>query len=200
MIQCSRLVGVAGRTAAAEVVGRGPNQARGDVGGAVLGAAGGTDDARRPSPMRLQEAGPRRLLDVAPSRLQQLQTGLLAALDVVELLHLLDAAPPFVLRAYLIRDGALVDSIPLGPRGGGLRRVERVLDMHFFDPRPGPDAASPTAVDVDLIARWLAAHQDRVVAFDPTHHKTAGEVVARLRWFLEGGPLRDPDGAPIRYV
>ena len=110
------------------------------------------------------------------------------------------AAPPFVLRAYLVRDGALVDRIPLGPRGGGLRRVERVLDTHFFDPRPGPDAAAPTPVDVDLIARWLAAHQDRVVAFDPTHHKTAAEVVARLRWFLEGGPLRDPDGAPIRYV
>src|SRR4029078_3709225 len=88
------------------------------------------------------------------------------------------AAAPYVLKAYLVRDGALVDGIPLGPRGGGLRRGERVLDSFFCDPRPGPETATPTAVDVDLIARWLAAHQDRVVAFDPTHHKTAREVVA----------------------
>jgi hypothetical protein len=110
------------------------------------------------------------------------------------------AAAPWVLRAYFVRDGALLDRIPLGPRGGGLARVERILEERFFDPRPGPSAAVPTRVDVELLARWLAAHRDRVVAFDPTHLKSSREVVERLRWFLGGGPLRDPDGVPIRYV
>lgn len=122
------------------------------------------------------------------------------AARLTSILILEPAAPPWVLRAYLVRDGVLLDRVPLGPRGGGLARVARVLEERFFDPRPGPSAAVPTRVDVDLLARWLAAHRDRVVAFDPTHLKTSREVVARLRWFLEGGPLRDPDGTPIRYV
>lgn len=110
------------------------------------------------------------------------------------------AAPPSIVLVYLVRDGRLIDRVPLGPRSGGLRRVERLLETHFFDPRPGPESSASTDIDVELLARWLAIHRDRVVAFDPTHHKSSREVVARLRWFLNGGPLRDPDGTPIRYV
>jgi hypothetical protein len=111
---------------------------------------------------------------------------------------LLEAAePPWVLRAYLLRDGRLVDRVPLGPRGGGLARVGRLLDAYFFelDEEPPPPRGEP--VDVELVGRWLAAHREQVVAFDPTHLRTSAEVVARLRWFLGGGPLLDPTGRPV---
>ena len=52
-------------------------------------------------------------------------------------------------------------------------------------------------MDVELVARWLSEHRDKAVAFDPTHLKTADEVVERLRWFLHRGELSDPDGSPI---
>lgn len=107
------------------------------------------------------------------------------------------AEEPWVLRAWLIREGQLLDSVPLGPRGGGLRRIERVLQDEFFDPREGPRSARAKPIDVEIVARWLTEHRDKAVAFDPTHLKTADEVVARLRWFLENGALRDPEGSPI---
>ena len=107
------------------------------------------------------------------------------------------AEEPWILRAWLIREGQLLDSVPLGPRGGGLRRIERVLQDEFFDPREGPRSARSRPIDVEIVARWLAEHRDKAVAFDPTHLKTAEEVVARLRWFLERGALRDPEGSPI---
>lgn len=107
------------------------------------------------------------------------------------------AAPPAALRAYLLRDGVLLDRVAIGPRGGGLRRIGRILEDRFFSYRPGPVSEAEIAVDVELIARWLAAHRDRVVVFDPTHLRTADEVVARLRWFLERGALEDPDGTPV---
>ena len=107
------------------------------------------------------------------------------------------AEEPWVLRAWLIREGQLLDSVPLGPRGGGLRRIERVLQDEFFDPREGPRSARSRPVDVEIVARWLAEHRDKAVAFDPTHLKTTDEVVSRLRWFLERGALHDPEGSPI---
>lgn len=107
------------------------------------------------------------------------------------------AAPPHVLRAYLILDGRLLDRVAIGPRGGGLRRVERILEDRFFSFRPGPSSERAEDVDVECIARWLAAHRDRAVAFDPTHLRSSREVVARLRWFLDRGGLADPDGTPV---
>jgi len=107
------------------------------------------------------------------------------------------AEDPWVLRAWLIREGHLLDSVVLGPRGGGLRRIERVLRDEFFDPHDGPRSKRSRPVDVEIVARWLAEHRDKVVAFDPTHLKTTDEVVSRLRWFLETGALRDPEGSPI---
>jgi hypothetical protein len=107
------------------------------------------------------------------------------------------AEDPWVLRAWLIREGKLLDSVPLGPRGGGLRRIERVLRDDFFDPREGPRSRRSRAVDVEIVARWLSTNRDKAVAFDPTHFKTTDEVVSRLRWFLDQGALRDPEGSPI---
>lgn len=107
------------------------------------------------------------------------------------------AEPPWSLRAWLIRDGRLLDTIPLGPRGGGLKRIARVLESSFFDPREGPTTARARPVDVELIARWLGEHRDKAVAFDPTYLRTADEVIARLRWFLDRGALIDPEGSPI---
>ena len=43
----------------------------------------------------------------------------------------------------------------------------------------GPAAERPVAIDVELVARWLAANRDRVVAFDPI---VAPEVFAVRRW------------------
>src|SRR5262249_29989525 len=107
------------------------------------------------------------------------------------------AEAPWSLRAWLIRDGRLVDTVAIGPEGGRLSRIERVLERAFFDGGPGPAATRPKPVDVELIARWLVEHRDEVVAFDPTHLRTAGEVVTRLRWFLARGVLNDPEGSPI---
>jgi hypothetical protein len=107
------------------------------------------------------------------------------------------AEPPWTLRAWLIHEGRLLDAIALGPRGGGLKRIARVLETSFFDPRPGPASTRSRQVDVELVARWLGEHRDKVVAFDPTHLRTADEVVARLRWFLDRGALIDPEGSPI---
>lgn len=106
------------------------------------------------------------------------------------------AEPPALLRAYLIRGGRLIARVSIGPRGGGLRRIERLLDDHFFFAPTGPTPASGPDLDVEVVVRWLAAHRDRVVAFDPTDLRAASEVTSRLRWFLDQGSLHDPDGLP----
>ena len=107
------------------------------------------------------------------------------------------AWPPLALRAFLIHGGEWVDVVPIGPRGGGLRRIERLLDERCFDPRPAPASRAPRPVEVELITRWLAAHRDRAVAFDPTHLRSAAEVVARLRWFLGAGTLGVDGAGPV---
>jgi predicted GIY-YIG superfamily endonuclease len=107
------------------------------------------------------------------------------------------AAPPAVLRAYLIRRGCLVDRVTIGPKGGGLGRIKRVLDDHFFFAPEGPTPINGPDLDVEIVVRWLAENRDRVVAFDPTNLPTADEVIDRLRWFLNQGTPFNPDGSPI---
>ena len=109
------------------------------------------------------------------------------------------AASPHVLRAFLIRAGRLIDRVPIGPRGGGLARIRRVLDNHFFSTPAGPAPLDDGPdLDVEVVVRWLRANRDRVVAFDPTDLKTSREVIERLQWFLGQGSPFDPDGAPIK--
>jgi hypothetical protein len=107
------------------------------------------------------------------------------------------ASPPHVLRAYLIHESRLVARIPLGPRGGGLKQIERALDDHFFFVPEGPVPVSGPDLDVELVVRWLATARDRAVAFDPTTLRSAQEVTTRLRWFLSQGSPFDPDGTPV---
>jgi hypothetical protein len=116
---------------------------------------------------------------------------------VNSILILEPAAPPLVLRAYLLREGRLVDKVGIGPRGGGLQRIERLLDDHFFSVPTGPTTVLGPDLDVEIVTRWLAANRDRVVAFDPTNLRCAKEVTGRLRWFLNQGSLFDRDGTPI---
>jgi hypothetical protein len=78
-----------------------------------------------------------------------------------------------------------------------LRRVQRLLDDHFFSAPFGPSVIGGPDLDVEIVARWLAANRDRVVAFDPTELRTSTEVIERLRWFLQHGGPFDDDGAPI---
>jgi hypothetical protein len=106
------------------------------------------------------------------------------------------ASPPNVLWAYLLRDGRLLDRVGIGQRGGGLRRIERILESRFFGGDPGPAMPEGPDVDVELITRWLRQNRDRVVAFDPTHLRSAREVMMRLRVFLAQGTPFEPDGAP----
>ena len=107
------------------------------------------------------------------------------------------AAPPKVLSAFLIHESRLIARVAIGPRGGGLRRIERILDDQFFFAPQGPTPATGPDLDVELVVRWLASARDRAVAFDPTTLASAREVTDRLRWFLnQGGPF-DPDGSPI---
>lgn len=103
------------------------------------------------------------------------------------------------LRAYLIHRGRLIGSVPVGPRGGGLRKIERLLEDRFFEVRegPGPGHVEGPDLDVEVVVRWLAANRDRVVAFDPTDLRTSREVIERLRWFLRSGGPFDPDGSPV---
>ena len=107
------------------------------------------------------------------------------------------ASPPMVLRAYLIHEGRLIDRIGIGPRGGGLKRIERVLEDRFFFAPDGPTPVSGPDLDVELVVRWLAANRDRAVAFDPTSLPSAREVTDRLRWFLDQGSPFDPDEGPM---
>lgn len=108
------------------------------------------------------------------------------------------AAAPYVLRAFLIREGRLIDRVAIGPRGGGLRRIHRTLDNHFFSRPSGPAPVDDGPdLDVEVVIRWLRANRDRVVAFDPTDLKSSREVIERLRWFLGQGSPFDLDGAPI---
>ena len=107
------------------------------------------------------------------------------------------AESPHILRAYLIHESRLVGRIGIGPRGGGLRQIERVLDDFFFFAPDGPTPVAGPDLDVELIVRWLATARDRVVAFDPTSLRSSREVVTRLRWFLSQGSPFDPEGDPI---
>ena len=116
---------------------------------------------------------------------------------LLSILILEPAEPPAVLRAYLIRDCRIVGRARIGPRGGGLRHVQRVLEDHFFSAPSGPTPAPGPDLDVEVVARWLAAHRDGVVAFDPTDLRTADEVIERLKWFLLQGTPFDPDGSPV---
>jgi hypothetical protein len=107
------------------------------------------------------------------------------------------AEPPAQLRAYLLHEGRLVARVGLGPRGGGLKRIERLLDDHFFFAPDGPTSPPGPGIDVELVVRWLAANRERAVAFDPTSLRSAREVVRRLRWFLDQGSPFDPQGTPV---
>jgi hypothetical protein len=107
------------------------------------------------------------------------------------------ASAPAVLRAYLIHEGRLVARVGIGPRGGGLKHVERVLDDYFFFVPDGPTPAAGPDLDLELVVRWLAANRDRAVAFDPTNLGSSREVTDRLRWFLGQGSPFDAGGEPI---
>lgn len=107
------------------------------------------------------------------------------------------ATSPLVLRAYLIRDGQLLDKVGIGPRGGGIRRIERLLEDHFFSIPEGPTPTPGPDLNMELVARWLAANREKVVAFDPTTLRNAMEVTDRLRGLLASGALFDPDGTPV---
>jgi hypothetical protein len=102
-----------------------------------------------------------------------------------------------VLRAFLIHESRLIGRVPIGPRGGGLKRIERMLDDHFFFVPDGPSPVTGPDLDVELVVRWLASAKDRAVAFDPTTLASAREVTDRLRWFLDAGGPFEPDGSPI---
>ena len=107
------------------------------------------------------------------------------------------AEAPSILRAFLVHEGRLVGRIPIGPRGGGLRRIARILDDYFFFGPEGPTPAAGPDIDVELVLRWLSKNRDRAVAFDPTNLQSSKEVTDRLRWFLANGTPFDPDGNPI---
>jgi hypothetical protein len=119
------------------------------------------------------------------------------AARLLSMLILESAEPPSVLRAYLIRDGRLVGRVGIGPRGGGLQRVDRILEDYFFSAPVGPTTVPGPDLDVEVVARWLKANRDSVVAFDPTELGSAREVIERLRWFLDQGTPFDPDGSPV---
>jgi hypothetical protein len=87
--------------------------------------------------------------------------------------------------------------VAIGRRGGGLKRIERCLDDHFFFVPQGPSPVTGPDLDVEVVVRWLAANRDRVVAFDPTDLPSAREVTDRLRWFLAQPNPFDPEGRPI---
>ncbi len=122
------------------------------------------------------------------------RTRLAARLSSILILE--PAAAPLALRAYLIRNGRLLGKIGIGPRGGGLKKIERLLDDHFFSIPSGPTDVTGPDVDVEIVTRWLASNRDRAVAFDPTDMPSAREVTDRLRWFLGQDSLHDPDGTP----
>ena len=119
------------------------------------------------------------------------------AARLLSILVLEPAEPPSVLRAYLIRDARLVGRVGIGPRGGGLQRVERILEDYFFSGPVGPTTVPGPDLDVEVVARWLKINRDNVVAFDPTDLGSAREVIERLRWFLDQGTPFDPDGSPV---
>ena len=93
--------------------------------------------------------------------------------------------------------GAFRGGVGIGPRGGGIAKVERLLENHYFSAASGPETIAGPDVDVEIVTRWLQANRDRVVAFDPTDMPCAREVTDRLRWFLSQGSLFDSDGSPI---
>jgi hypothetical protein len=107
------------------------------------------------------------------------------------------AEAPLVLRAFLIRHGRLLARVGIGPRGGGLRRIRRILDDRFFGGPEGPTPTGGPDLDVEVVVRWLSANRDRVVAFDPTELRSSREVIERLEWFLIQGSPFDPDGSPV---
>ncbi|MDH3592985.1 MAG: hypothetical protein OER88_13955, partial [Planctomycetota bacterium] len=105
--------------------------------------------------------------------------------------------PPAILTAFLIRDGRWLGRVAIGPRGGGLKQMRRLLEDRFFSMPDGPSDAPGDPVDLELVTRWLAAHRDDAVAFDPTDLKNADEVILRLEYFLRQGGPTDPDGHPV---
>jgi len=107
------------------------------------------------------------------------------------------AESPLVLRAFLIRHGRLLARVGIGPRGGGLRRIQRILDDRYFGGPEGPTPVGGPDLDVEVVVRWLSANRDRVVAFDPTELRSSREVIERLEWFLIQGSPFDPDGSPV---
>ena len=74
------------------------------------------------------------------------------------------AEDPWVLRAWLIREGQLLDSVPLGPRGGGLRRIERVFETTSSIPAKGRrrDARAGRRRDRRALARRASRQGRRV--------------------------------------
>ena len=102
-----------------------------------------------------------------------------------------------MLRAYLSATAACSTRVGIGPRGGGLRRIQRVLDDCFFSGPEGPTPTGGPDLDVEVVVRWLSANRDRVVAFDPTELRSSREVIERLEWFLSRAARSTPTAVPI---
>jgi hypothetical protein len=78
------------------------------------------------------------------------------------------------IEAHLLRAGAVVGRVALGPRGGGAKRLLALLQEHYFNRSGGgderdPERASPGARrSAALLSSWLAARKGPPPAFVPT--------------------------------
>ena len=175
--------------------------------------------------VRLQEARPRGLLDVAPARVQQLEARLLPPLDVVELLHLLDRAAPFVLelcatlgerrRLAVEALDVRLDPFAFGPERGEpiahagelrfeavsfpLARGDRALQRLDLDPASDGLLARSAAELVDLPSMLVCLAERRLRLLElvlPVDELTHGPLEVRLDASELGLDRVDPGRAP----
>ena len=85
---------------------------------------------------------------------------------------LLRGEDPGVVTVIVVNDGCYLGHVTVGPRGGGLRHMRRLLDRRRKPARPGPETG--------ILNSWLARNADAVSRVDLSDHAGSGEKTKAL--------------------
>lgn len=98
----------------------------------------------------------------------------------------------------MVREGRYLGHAPVGPRGGGLRQVERLLARAMASRAPRGGRGRPDR-DTPILTSWLARHGDQVSRIDLDSFRGPAAAMTALEQAL-ADVRRDPRRAIYRGV
>ncbi len=111
---------------------------------------------------------------------------------------LLPSAGRSAVSVVMVREGRYLGHAPVGPRGGGLRQIERLLGKAMASRAPREGRRGPDR-DTPILTSWLARHGDRVSRIDLDSFRGPAAAMTALEQAVRDVRL-DPRRAIYRGV